>query len=399
LLVAAVVAVLACGGLIADKLLRGQIPAPYDFAAFWAAGKLNAEGSNPYDGTNVREVQRAVGLKDTAIMMWNPPWTLTLVMPFGVLPFRTAYGIWVIANLALMIASAELIWRGFGGRPGQRWIAYLLTLTFVPSIFLIDSGQITAFVLFGLAGFLAAAKADRPFLAGVAGALTAIKPHLLLIFALWLVFDAFRSRFGRRVVLGGVLTGAAACIVPTLVNPEVWTQYAAAATGSSSADHYSFTHWCPPLVGWWLRAALPGQPFWVQWLPIAVAAAAFVVCYRPGFQSQRRRVADLPWIVAVSLLAAPYGVWQHDLVLLLLPLLAVAVKLAERPAPVAIAIGLLWLMILNAIALVMMIQYTPAEWYVWFAPSLLLGCVGALRLAARLGAVPAAVPTLEPAGV
>jgi hypothetical protein len=397
LLVAGVVAVLAASGLLTNKLLRSQVELPYDVAVYWVGGRLNAEGANPYDGTSVHEMQRAIGLTGTAIMMWHPPWTLTLVMPIGMLPPRIAYGIWILTNLALLIASTELLWRGFGGRPGQRWIAHLLALTSAPTVFLIGGAQITAIVLFGLAGFLTAAKANRPFLAGMVGALTAIKPHLLLIFALWLVFDAFRSRFGRRVVAGGVLVGAAACILPTLANPEVWSQYVAATTGPSSADHYNLTYWSLPLAGWWLRSAVPGQPFWVQWLPLAIAVLAFSFWYRAVRRSGERSVEDLPWIVGVSLLAAPYGVWQYDLILLLVPLLAVAVKFAERPTPIAIAIGLLWLMILKAIAFVMMLHHTPAEWYVWFAPSLLLGCVAVLRFAARPQAMPA--PTFEPAGV
>ena len=42
--------------------------APLDFTEYWTAGRLNANGENPYDGTKVRELQRSVGLDDTAIL-------------------------------------------------------------------------------------------------------------------------------------------------------------------------------------------------------------------------------------------------------------------------------------------------------------------------------------------
>ena len=161
LLVVGIVVTLLCGALILDKLFRGGLPAPFDFTAFWVAGHLAVEGENPYDPVRVRQLQRDLGMDDTAIVVWNPPWALTLVMPFGAMGFRAAYGAWVLVHLGLMIAAAELLWRGFGGRSGRRWVAYLLALTFVPTAFLIGGGQITAVVLFGLGGFVAAVRADE----------------------------------------------------------------------------------------------------------------------------------------------------------------------------------------------------------------------------------------------
>lgn len=88
-----------------------------------------------------------------------------------------------------------------------------------------------------------------------------------------------------------------------------------------------------------------------------------------------------------------YGVWQRDLVLLLPSLLAVAVKLAERPAPAAMADDR------QRDRGAMMVHYTPAEWYVWFAPSPLLGCVVVPRLASRPQPASIPTPSLEPAAV
>src|SRR5262245_29427837 len=81
------------------RLSRTDLPIPYDFAAFWAAGRLNAQGLDPYLASSVRDLQRSVGLDDTAIIMWNPPWTLSLVMPFGALDLGTSYRAWVSVNL------------------------------------------------------------------------------------------------------------------------------------------------------------------------------------------------------------------------------------------------------------------------------------------------------------
>ncbi|HEX4612651.1 MAG TPA: glycosyltransferase family 87 protein [Urbifossiella sp.] len=376
-------AALILTGTVFDGLFRADLQAPLDFTEYWAAGRLNLHGQNPYDGTLVRDTQRALGLDATAIMMWNPPWTLTLVMPVGALPFRAGYGLWVLVNFGLVLLSAELLWRGFGRPAGRRGIAYVLTLGFVPTIFLIGSGQITGVVLVGLAGFLAAARAGRFGLAGAVGALTAVKPHLLGLFALMLVLDAIRARAGRRVVLAGVAVGVLACVPPTIANPDVWNQYLAATTGGDSADHHGLAHWEPPLAGWWLRSALPGSPFAVQFLPFLAVAVAFVAWHRRQPPTAADTVTErLPAVVGLSLLAAPYGVWQHDLVLLLVPVLATAARLATRSSPAGVMVGLTALLAANVIALVMMVNQAESKWYVWFTPVVLAGCWAAVRATA-----------------
>jgi hypothetical protein len=370
----AALAVVGLGWVVFGRLAGAGLQVPLDFAEYYTAGHLNVVGSNPYDGGEVRRFQQSLGLQDTAIMMWNPPWTLTLVMPVGALPLETAYGLWVLLNFGLMILAAELLWRGFGGPAGGRGVAYFLALSFVPTIFLIGSGQITAFVLVGLAGFLAAARSGRWGVAGAVGALTAVKPHLLGLFALMLILDAFRTRAGRRVVLAGAVVGLLACIPPTLANPEVWAQYHAATTGGDSADHHGLAHWGPPLAGWWLRTGF-ALPFAAQFLPFAVAAVGFVVWYWRQPPTDAANVADrLPAVVGLSLLAAPYGVWQFDLVLLLVPVLATAAHLARRPNPTGTAVGIAVLLAANAVGLAMMLAGAESKWYVWFAPVVLAGC-------------------------
>src|SRR5207247_6929828 len=149
------------------------------------------------------------------------------------------------------------------------------------------------------AGFLAAARANRPLFAGALGALTAIKPHLLALFALWLLFEATRAHWARRVILGGLLAGLLACIPPTVANPEVWRDYVDAVARPSSADHHHLVRWTPPLVGWWLRTAVPGQPFWVQWLPLAVAVVGFAAWWATSARRERPRpeMAVIPVLV------------------------------------------------------------------------------------------------------
>jgi hypothetical protein len=384
LLVVGFAVILAVAAWQINKLFLGELNAPFDFAAFWVAGHLAVEGENPYQPHRVREIQRILGMDDRAIVVWNPPWTLTLLMPFGALPFRLAFGTWELVHIALVTAAGGLLWRGFGGASGRGWIACLFTLVFIPTIFLIGGGQITAVVLFGLAGFLAAARQDRPFLAGAMAGLTAVKPHLLSLFALWLALEASRSRFGRRAILGGLAVGCLACLLPTVANPAVWNDYWNALRSPSSADHNSLAEWKPPLLGWWLRMAVPGKPFWVQWLPLLAGAVGFIGWW---LLSARHRPVDwagqLPWVVGASMLIAPYGVWQHDLVLLLVPIIAVGAKVAAKPVPIAIKFGVSLLILVNVVSLIMMVNRTSSEWYVWVTPCILFGSAATLRMTAE----------------
>lgn len=371
--VGVIVIIFVAGSLVRD-LLFAELPIPYDFAEYWTAGYLNAHGADPYSGPNVRAVQRSLGLDDTAIMMWNPPWTLSLVMPLGLMDIRTAYGLWVLLNLVLVMLSADLLSRAFGASPQLRGIALLVALSFGPTVFLIGTGQITAFVLFGLAGFLHFAQRDRPLLAGICVAFTAIKPHLLALFAVWLLLEATRSNFGRRIILGGLLVGAIMSVPPGLANPDVWRQYLDATTGPSSADHRHVSEWKPPLIGWWLRQLVPGKPFAVQWLPTALAVPAFIAWWLVNRKESPRWKERMPWVVGASLLVAPYGVFPYDLVLLLVPVLATAAALARVPNQRLWAIAVALLACVNTAVLVMLTAKLTSELYVWVTPVVLCGC-------------------------
>jgi hypothetical protein len=381
LLAVGVVIVLGVGLVQFDRLFRTPLNAPLDFAAFWAAGHLAVEGANPYSGDQLRAAQASVGLTDLAVIAWNPPWTLALLMPFGAVPFRAAYGLWVLIHFGLLISAVLLLWRSVDGAKRLVWVPLLIVLTFGPTAFLIGMGQLTAVVLFGLAGFAAACRANRPFLAGAALALGATKPHLLIPLAVWFLFSAWRNSFGRRALLGALAAGGLMCVPPMLAVPGVWSDYLTAVTGPSDPRIRPLAEWKPPLVGWWVRQAVPGAPFWVQWLPGVVAAVVVAGwCLKRRTQlTPTAALAHLPWLVGASLLVAPYGAWSYDLVLLLVPVLGVAAQLARTPNRRAIAVFAVGLACVNVVSLVMMLNGVSSEWYVWFAPCVLLGAWAVLE--------------------
>ncbi len=57
-----------------------------DFLEYWASGRLNITGGNPYDPNQMMTLEQTVGWNlDNALMMLNPPWVLSYAMLVGII--------------------------------------------------------------------------------------------------------------------------------------------------------------------------------------------------------------------------------------------------------------------------------------------------------------------------
>ena len=66
-----------------------------DFVEYWAAGKLNIAGGNPYNPDELTPLQWKAGRFDSVpVIMYNPPWMLAIVMPFGAMDYAVGRTIW-----------------------------------------------------------------------------------------------------------------------------------------------------------------------------------------------------------------------------------------------------------------------------------------------------------------
>ena len=320
-------------GLLADP----TVWPPDDYVQYWAAGRLNLDGQNPYSADLLLPLEKAAGRVsratgeaadetgglDEAVMMWNPPWTLSAAMPLGAVPARVGQLAWLAVGLGCVGFAADRLWIVYGGRPELRWVAWAIGLTFLPTLFALKVGQITPLVLLGAALFAAAARSRWFILAGLAAVLMAIKPHLVTLLWPLVAVDAVYRR-DWRIVAGGIAGGVLASAGPLLANPDVFGHYAAEMSQRPPAQWVSLT------IGSLLRLAFGDAAFAWQFAPVPVGLAwAGVHWWR------RRRTWDwadeLPLIVLVSFVTAPYGAWHFDLVLMLLPLVALAAGLSREP--------------------------------------------------------------------
>src|SRR5687768_9403445 len=79
----------------------------FDFVEYWAAGNLCVRGENPYDAKEIEKLEKQLGREEDHVLMWNPPWTLPIVMPFGLLEPRVAHLLWLGIQFAAVAFSAD----------------------------------------------------------------------------------------------------------------------------------------------------------------------------------------------------------------------------------------------------------------------------------------------------
>jgi hypothetical protein len=350
---------------------RGLATLPlHDFVEYWAAGRLNVHGENPYDPERILQLEREAGRGSEGILMWNPPWTLPLVMPLGLLPCRTAHLLWLALHFAVLAWCADALWRLYGGPAAKRGIAWLLAFTFVPSLFTLTAGQIAPLVLLGAVLFLIFLQQGRDKCAGAVLVLLAIKPHLAYLVWLALLLWCLRERRGG-VLLGGLLAGVAAVGVALAFNPAVLGQYWHTVTQQPPAQYRS------PTLGTLLRLLVGEEHFHLQFWALLPGLAWF----GPYWLRHRSRWdwrEQLPLLLLVSMLTAAYGAWPFDLVLLLVPVMQVAAGRCREPSGTGLVrlgspdlrAALVYVAI-NGLAAVQLAGGMEYLAFVWMTPALL----------------------------
>lgn len=349
-----------------------------DFVQYWSAARVNLDGGNPYDATQLKPLQ-ALALNQPDLtnvtMMWNPPWVVALVTPLAWLPSGTAHIAFLFVQLAALLLSVTWLWKQYHGPADRLWVAWLLALGFGPSVFIFWWGQIGGLILLGLAGFLRF-RDSKPFVAGLFIALTAIKPHLLFAVGLVLLLDGLVAKAARRTLIGGALAVALTAGLAWLLNPAIYTHYSQAGWESSTAINISPKDWKQPLFAYYLRIAVNPSIFAIQFVPLAVAALGVVAYWF------RRRAAwnwteELPRLVFVSVLTTAYGAWMFDLVVLLVPVVAASVAILRSRQRVVLWFGgLAVLTVLATLSPWVNRMFTgqletPMQQFIWVSPAVL----------------------------
>jgi hypothetical protein len=350
-----------------------------DFVEYWAAGRLAFANQNPYSEDGMLALEKSVGMKpyksaasgeETPLWMFNPPWTLVFVMPFALPSFGVSRLLWFVFSLALVIFCADAIWKIYGGSRERRWLAWLVGLSFVPTLQVLQMGQIGPLILLGLVGFLYCID-ESGWSAGMAMILVATKPHLFGVFAVALFLWTLHQR--RWSVFGGAaiaLVIIMACLLGA--NPHLLDQYWHCIKVHSPRDGRT------PVLGALLRIWFGPNQFWLQFIPQAFGLI-WVVVYWYRRRDHWNWPEQLPLLILVSLLTTPYGAWPFDLVVLLVPVIEIAARAGQASGPQIKAILGVYVAI-QIPALVLSVAGVDSFYFVWMPPALLLSYLALQRM-------------------
>jgi hypothetical protein len=220
LLIAFAAGLLFLAAFIASSTLRVQ-----DLAQYWAGAHLVRE--NPYSEMLVTNFERASGysMNSPAMVMRNPPSAFPLVLSLRYMNYNVAFAFWTLLSI-LIVAGCARASSSFSGNSESSLAPAFLCLLYGPTVALLLVGQIAVLVLLGVTLFLVMVERKRDWLAGAFLSLTFVKPHVVLLFLIGILFWSQRTR--RWVVLLSLaLSLAAASGVTLLLNPHVFIQYIA----------------------------------------------------------------------------------------------------------------------------------------------------------------------------
>lgn len=346
------------------QLVQPEVLGLEDFIRYWAAGRLLAQGENPYSPALILQQEKQAGWPiERAVLMWNPPWTLPFVVPFGLLPFPLSRLLALLFQLGLLLACADWLWHYYGGPESHRWVAWLACLTFFPGLVMVRMGQVSLLLLLGVVGFLHFERRGCYGWAGITAALTIVKPHVVFLVGVAGLLWAVQQR-RWAVLVGGVGAALGLGLAPLLFDPEVYAHYRyALAHDNPPTDHLT------PTLGCWLRLVAGPSRFWLQCVPAAVATA-WLPFYWYGRRQRWDWAAEMPVLLFTSCLTTFYGAWALDQVVLLVPVLQGAVWLFRQPQPAVVGPAIVSYLALNGLAIALNVRRVQDHLYFWLAPSL-----------------------------
>ncbi len=332
-----------------------------DFFTFWLAGRLAASGENPYMQETWVGGHLEYGVEWIPNQTFIYPLPLAyLFIPLGLLPYGQAYLVWAILTQWMILSSILLLVRAMPSPSFTRFLPPLLAgaALFRPTLLTLRNGQLTALLVI-IAAAVAFLWQRGNWRAGSALLpLLALKPNLgMPIIGLLAVYLLFQKQYRSLGVM--VLSGGLIFLSGFLLNNR-WLMdfWSAGSTKLSQTFGYSPTVW--GLAGFFTHHSPTGSVMLGAALCLAVAGGLIVLFIRGR--------AELSPLYAVSLaltgtlLITPYT-WPYDQLLLVVPVVLLTYRLAERlPSFLPAAILFLLLDILALALLLVSIRYQTEIW-------------------------------------
>lgn len=337
-----------------------------DFRGYWSASYLLAHSQNFGDDDLLQQVQKEQTDfdRDYVIKTWNLPWILVWFIPYTFVTFSQAVSLWLFTNVlvlqASMMGSWKILMRAAPTLNKRGWILPLLTAILFPSTLVaLLFGQVNIIVLGGLVGFLYFYQRAQDINAGVALALTTLKPHLVYL-ALPIILVQLLLERRWRVMGAAAVTVLGSTAVLFLLRPTFLSEYLASTGGGNlfTWETATLTTYLSIKLNW----------LWIRLIGILLVPLALLLWWR--LRSRISFSHTLQVAVLVSIITMPFG-WSYDYVLLLFPMAQMWAWLGQglrTRGETAVVIAILFLSFY--ITYLQRIQ-TPSELYFFWIPLLI----------------------------
>ena len=352
-----------------------------DFIAYWAAARLLLNNGNAYSPVELFEFQRAVDSSMAVpMLMYNPPWTLPLVLPFGRLDHDAAQLCWFLLHTVIIFLGSHFLWQHYAGNSTLSRAGWLALLAFAPIYFVLLIGQIGPVVLAGVIGFLLAVHRQAWFWAGACLALASIKPHLLYLLWIAVLLWLWRDR-KWQVATGFAVAFAVLAAVPLFLDGQIYSRY---LNLMSDRAVILPMDWLNPTIGMAVNELFGSNTMWLRWGP-SVCGTIWLAYYWQKNAIHWDWSKELPLILLVSIVTTPYS-WTFDYVVLLPALIQGVVWLSGlKICPPTLWVSAIYLTSC-AILLFGKIFVRNDFWYFWLAPTLLVLYLWSRRAGSGIGA-------------
>lgn len=343
-----------------------RLRADDDFGVFWVSARLHQMGRNPYDPDAVNAALPSIGhreVEEAAAIIRYAPYVLPILLPFAVLPYPLARAIWFLVSLSAVIFCAQWLWALYGGPAARRWLSWVLVLTFLPVLSMLQKGQVGWWVLLGLLSWTYGARWNNQIMMGAGLFLIATKPHLVYLVVVTMFLWIVQARAWRTLVIFGVGI-AIGMVIAMALNPSILQQYAYAMVA------YPTFSWATPTVGSYLRLAFGVERAWLQFLPM-IFGLIWLAFHWKSRRAAWRWEKEIPHLITVSLITTMYG-WSLDWVLLSWPILQIGARLAKTPSSLRWWLAATMYAGINGLALAIRQQQFGDLWLGWMPWAILL---------------------------